>query len=134
MDLQETNYKIESRTPSCSHIKSSLLYLNLGCFCFCLKQQIGKNDNIQELELFVLHNMVKNAQHLNAFVSANDEQTRVLLGNQQVHEIAIGKTKDLEKNMARLHILKSRLFNGENGTEVEVLAKGKIEHAKVDTK
>ena len=82
-------------------------------------------------ELFVLHNMVKNAQHLNAFVSANDEQTRVLLGNQQVHEIAVGNTKDLEKNMVRLRILKSRLFNGENGTEEEVLAKGKIAHAKV---
>ena len=64
-------------------------------------------------------------------MNANDEQTRVFLADQQVHEIAVGKTKDLENNMARLRILKSRLFNGENGTEEEVLAKGKIEHAKV---
>lgn len=82
-------------------------------------------------EFFHLHHEIQNAQHLTAFVTANDYQTRILLGNQQFHRLACEKTKELEKNIAKLYTLRSRLLSGQNATEDELLAEGKVKLAKV---
>ncbi|CAB4029371.1 Hypothetical predicted protein [Paramuricea clavata] len=54
-----------------------------------------------------------------------------MLGNQQFHQVAADQTKELDKNMARLRVLKTSLLSQRNSTEEEILAQGKVEFAKV---
>ena len=57
-------------------------------------QQKGKKGEVGELgEFYTLHHTVQNAQHLRAFVNANDDQTRIMLGNQQFHQFAADETR-----------------------------------------
>ena len=95
-------------------------------------QQRGKNGEIGDLgEFYLLHHTVQNAQHLTEFVNANDDQTRIMLGNQKFHQFAADKTKDLDKNMARMRALKTSLLSQLCCTEEDILAQGKVELAKV---
>ena len=101
-------------------------------FSTFLEQQAGLNTGVGELEeLFLLHHAVQNAERLTAFVSANDDQTQTLIGDQHFHRLASNKTNQLEKNMARLRELKTRFFSVGNITEEEILAQGKVQLAKV---
>ena len=96
-----------------------------------LEQQQGKSGDVGAFgELFQLHHSVENAKRLTPFVNENDDQTQILTGNQQFHRLAIDKTKQLNKDMARLHVLKNRLITHDT-TEEEILAQGKIELANV---
>lgn len=81
--------------------------------------------------MFLLHHSVENAKRLIAFVNENDDQTQILTGDQQFHGLAIDKTKQLNKDMARLHVLKNRVIITQETTEEEILAQGKIELANV---
>ena len=74
---------------------------------------------------------MQNAQRLTAFVKANDDQTRIILGNRQFHQIAADKTKELDKNIARMRVLKTTLLSRQNSTEEAILAQGKVELARV---
>ena len=95
-------------------------------------QQKGKKGEVGELgEFYILHHTVQNAQRLTAFVNANDDETRIMLGNQQFHQFAADKTKELHKNIARMRVLKTSVLSRQNGTEEEILAQGKVELAKV---
>ena len=82
-----------------------------------------------------LHHAVQNTERLMAFVSANDDQTQTLIGDQHFHRLADNKTNQLEKNMTRLRELKTRFFSVGNITEEEILAQGiaqgKVQLAKV---
>ena len=101
-------------------------------FFTCSEQQRGKNGEVGDLgEFYLLYHTVKNAQRLTEFVCANDDQTRIMLGNQQFHQVAADQTKELDKNMARLRVLKTSLLSQQNSTEEEILAQGKVELAKV---
>lgn len=64
-------------------------------------------------------------------MNENDDQTQILTGDQQFHRLAIDKTKQLNKDMARLHVLKNRVIITQETTEEEILAQGKIELANV---
>jgi hypothetical protein len=82
-------------------------------------------------EFYLLYHTVQNAQRLTAFVNANDDQTRIMLGNQTFHQFAADKTKELDKNMARMRVLKTTLLSRQNSTEEEILEQGKVELARV---
>ena len=44
-----------------------------------------------------------------------------MLGNQQFHQIAADKTKELDKNIARMCVLKTTLLSRQNSIEEEIL-------------
>lgn len=100
-------------------------------FFTCSEQQRGKNGEVGDLGEFYLLYHMQNAQRLTEFVCANDDQTRIILGNQQFHQVDADQTKELDKNMARLRVLKTSLLSQQNSTEEEILTQGKVELAKV---
>ena len=59
-------------------------------------------------EYFLLYHKVENAERLKTFVNANDDQTQTLVGEKDLLRMAHNKTKELEKNKARLQQLKNK--------------------------
>ena len=82
-------------------------------------------------EIFLLHHKVKNAERLKIFVSTNDDQTQTLVGEKDLLRMAHTKTKELEKNKARLHQLMDTLMRQENLTEQQILLQGKDQLARI---
>ena len=100
-------------------------------FVVSLEQQIGVSSlKGAAEEFFLLHQTVENAQHLENFVRANDDQTQTLLGDRRFVHDAQNKVKQLERNATRLLELKRQLLDG-HVTEEQLLEQGKSQLAKI---
>ncbi|XP_046843637.1 uncharacterized protein LOC124437752 [Xenia sp. Carnegie-2017] len=98
---------------------------------FAREQQIGVSSLKSAAEdFFLLHQTVDNAQHLENFVKANDDQTRTFLGDRCFVHDAQNKVKQLEQNATRLLELKRQLLDG-HVTEEQLLEQGKSQLAKI---
>lgn len=65
------------------------------------------------------------------FLSANDDQTQTLVGEKDLLRMAHNKTKELEKNKARLQRLRNKLKCQNNITEQQILLQGKDQLARI---
>ena len=89
---------------------------------FLLEQQAGLLSSPSAFEeAFVLHQKIENAERLKTFVDANDDETQTLVGEKDFLRMAQDKTKELEKNKARLLQLKNTLMHDSNITEQQIL-------------
>ena len=97
-----------------------------------LEQQTGLLASPTALEeYFLLYHKVENAERLKTFVNANDDQTQTLVGEKDLLRMAHNKTKELEKNKARLQQLKNKLMCQDNLTEQQILSQGKDQLARM---
>lgn len=81
-------------------------------------------------EAFILHQKIENAERLKTFVDANDNEIQTLVGEKDFLRMAQEKTKELEKNKARLLQLKNTLMRASNITEQQILLQGKDQLAR----